>query len=77
MVVGSYNFDGQSFSASAQIVDLKALKMSPEVKESGQLVKLLDVENALAWDLSRQLDLPALRIFSSLDGHPGNLLLRL
>jgi len=56
MVVGSYNFDGQSFSAAAQIVDLKALKMSPEVKESGPLVKLLDVENALAWDLSRQLD---------------------
>jgi tetratricopeptide (TPR) repeat protein len=37
-------------------MDLKALKMAPEVKESGPLVKLLDVENALAWDLMRQLD---------------------
>jgi tetratricopeptide (TPR) repeat protein len=56
MVVGSYTFDGQLFSAAAQLVDLKALKMTPEVKESAPLVKLLDVENALAWDLMRQID---------------------
>jgi tetratricopeptide (TPR) repeat protein/TolB-like protein len=56
MVVGSYNFDGQLFSAMAQVLDLKTLHMGPEAKESGPLVKLLDVENALSWDLLHQLN---------------------
>lgn len=61
VVLGSYNFDGQSFTASAQLLDMRRLHLSPEMKESGPLVKLLDIENALAWDLLRSLN-PALTL---------------
>ena len=54
-VFGSYNFDGQIFSASAQLLDLQRLRLAPEVKESGPLLKLIEIQTALAWDLLRQL----------------------
>lgn len=55
VVLGSYNYDGQNFSATAQVLDMKALKLSPEVTESGALVKLIEVQNALSWDLLRRV----------------------
>ncbi|MFI5108984.1 MAG: tetratricopeptide repeat protein [Terriglobales bacterium] len=53
VVLGAYNFDGQTFTARAQLLDMKALRLSPEQKQSGALVKLIDVQTALAWDLLR------------------------
>lgn len=50
-VLGSFNYDGQTFSATAQVLDLKRLHLSPEIKEQGELVKMMTVENALAWDV--------------------------
>jgi tetratricopeptide (TPR) repeat protein len=52
-VLGSYSFDGQTFSARAQVLDMKQRHLSPEVTETGPLPALLTVENALAWDLLR------------------------
>jgi Flp pilus assembly protein TadD/TolB-like protein len=54
-VLGRYEFDGRTFTATAQLLDVKSLRLGDEVKESGPLVKLLDVQNALAWDLLRQI----------------------
>ncbi|HJT01625.1 MAG TPA: tetratricopeptide repeat protein [Terriglobales bacterium] len=54
-VLGSYSFDGQAFSASAQLLDMKQRRLSPELKESGPLPQLLQVQAALAWDLLRAL----------------------
>jgi tetratricopeptide (TPR) repeat protein/TolB-like protein len=54
-VLGSYNYDGQTFSATTQILDLKKLRLSPEIKEQGELVKMMTVENALAWDVLHQV----------------------
>ncbi len=54
-VLGSYNYDGQTFSATAQVLNMKQLRLSPEMKESGALVKILDTQNALAWDVLRQV----------------------
>lgn len=54
-VLGSYSFDGQTFTASAQLLDMKQRHLSPELTESGPLPKLLDIETALAWDLLRAL----------------------
>ena len=59
MVVGSYNFDGQSFTATCQRLDVKHPHLSNQVVESGPLLKLIDIQTALAWDLAR-LDDPAL-----------------
>ncbi len=53
VVLGSYTFDGQTFTARAQLLDMKALRLSPEQAESGALVKLIDIQTALAWDLAR------------------------
>ena len=55
VVLGSYNYDGQTFSALAQVLDMKQLKLSPEMKERGALVKIIDIQNALAWDLLRNI----------------------
>ncbi|HLK32542.1 MAG TPA: tetratricopeptide repeat protein [Terriglobales bacterium] len=54
-VVGSYTFDGQTFTAFAQLLDMKRRYLASQMTESGPLPKLLDVENALAWDLMQAL----------------------
>ena len=59
VVLGNFDFDGQTFTASAQLLDMKRLHLSPELQESGPLVKLIDVQTALAWDLLHRLN-PAL-----------------
>ncbi|HLQ50662.1 MAG TPA: tetratricopeptide repeat protein [Terriglobales bacterium] len=56
VVLGHYNFDGQNFQASAQLLDMKTLRLSSEVSESGPLTNLIDLQSALAWDLLRVLD---------------------
>jgi tetratricopeptide (TPR) repeat protein len=56
IVVGEYTYDGQTFSASAQLLDMKQLHLSPAVKESGPLPKLLDIQLALAWNLLRLIN---------------------
>lgn len=55
VVLGRFNFDGQIFTAKAQLLDMKRLHLSPELTESGPLVKLIDVQTALAWDLLHTL----------------------
>jgi tetratricopeptide (TPR) repeat protein len=54
-VLGSYTYNGHTFSASAQLLDVKKLRLLPEVGESGSLLNILEVQNALAWDLLRQV----------------------
>lgn len=56
VVLGSFNFDGQTFSADAQLLDMKRLHLSAELKESGPLLKIIEVQTALAWDLLRLID---------------------
>src|SRR3954471_13250048 len=56
LIVGRYSYDGQTFTATAQLLDMKALRLSPEVKETGQLPKLLELQLGLTWDLMRQMD---------------------
>ncbi len=53
VVLGAYNFDGQTFTARAQLLDMKALYLSQEQRESNNLVKLIDVQSSLAWDILR------------------------
>ncbi len=59
MVLGTYTFDGETFTGKAQLLDVKRLHLSPEITESGPLLKLLDTQNALAWDLLRMIDAKA------------------
>ncbi len=56
LVLGSYKFDGQTFSATAQLLDVRRLHLSPEMTESGPLVKIIEIQDALAWDLLRTIE---------------------
>src|SRR6185437_12119635 len=56
IVLGSYNFDGRTFTARAQLLDMKRLHLTPEAVESGSLTQLVEIQNALAWDLLRNLE---------------------
>jgi tetratricopeptide (TPR) repeat protein len=51
VVIGRYTFDGNAFTASAQLLDMKSLKLAPAVTASGPLITLIDIQSALAWEL--------------------------
>ena len=55
VVVGSYAYDGQSFTARAQVLDMDRLHLSPAVVASGSLPSLIQVEDLLAHDLMHVL----------------------
>ena len=55
VVLGKYDYDGMTFTATAQLLDMKKLYLEPEVKESGPLVNMVEIQRALAWDLLRGL----------------------
>jgi Tfp pilus assembly protein PilF len=61
VVVGWFAYDGTTFSAHSQLLNMRALRLSPELIESGPLPKIIEVMTALAWDLQR-LSAPALTI---------------
>ena len=53
VVLGKYDYDGQTFTATAQLLDMKKLYLAPEVKEAGPLTNMVNIQRALAWDLLR------------------------
>src|SRR5271169_3761310 len=52
-VLGSYKYDGQRLTASAQLLDMRAERLLPAVTESAPLADLGTLQSALAWDLLR------------------------
>lgn len=63
IILGSYSYDGGTFTARAQVLNMKALRLSPDQVESGPLGNLLQIQTALAWDvlLLMQPDFPESR----------------
>jgi len=57
VVVGRYNFDGSTFTAQAQVMDLGKLRLSPQLTESGPLTSLITIQTALTWDVLNALHL--------------------
>jgi tetratricopeptide (TPR) repeat protein len=55
ILLGSYSYDGQTFTARAQVLDMKALRLLPDQVESGPLANLIGIQTALAWDLLQQM----------------------
>jgi len=55
VILGTYDYDGQTFTASAQLLDMKKLYLAPEIKESGTLVNMVELQRALTWDLLKAL----------------------
>ena len=54
-VLGSYKYDGTRLTAIAQLLDMRAQKLSPAVTESAPLADLGTLQSALAWDLLRMI----------------------
>ena len=52
-VLGSYRYDGTRLTAGAQLLDMRAPRLLPEVTESAPLAELATLQSALAWDLLR------------------------
>jgi len=50
-VFGSYRYDGSALTATAQLLDMRALKLLPAATESGPLPQFDTVQSALTWDL--------------------------
>src|ERR1700685_110298 len=54
-VLGLYRFDGRTFTATAQLLDMRRQHLLPEMTESGPLIQLIDIQTALAWDVLHTL----------------------
>jgi tetratricopeptide (TPR) repeat protein len=52
-VLGSYRYDGQRLTVTAQLLDMRAQKLLPAATESAPLADLGNLQSALAWDLLR------------------------
>jgi Tfp pilus assembly protein PilF len=55
VVLGSYNYDGQTFSCTAQVLDMKNLRLSNDLKNSGPLLNLIEVQTALSWQVLKSI----------------------
>ena len=55
VVSGTYDFDGRNLTARAQVLDVKRLRISKEAAESAAITQLIEVEGALAAQLSRDI----------------------
>lgn len=55
MILGHFDFDGRSFVATAQLLDVRSLRLSAEITESGPLATLIEVQSELTWDLLRAI----------------------
>ena len=55
VVLGHYTFDGRTFTAHAQVLDMRSRKLLAESQESGALVDLINIETSLALDLLRSM----------------------
>ena len=55
-VLGKFNVEGDHLSASARLLNLRQLKLSPALEVSGELVELVDLQTRLAWRLVASYD---------------------
>ena len=55
VVMGGYAFDGRTFTATAQLLDMRKEHLQPEASESGPLIQLIDIQTRLAWNLLKEL----------------------
>ena len=56
VIIGSYTTDGKRLTVNAQILDVNSLKLGAPVEQQGDLFRLLEIANSLAWHLVKQLD---------------------
>jgi tetratricopeptide (TPR) repeat protein len=55
-VLGKFKVEGDHLSASARLLDLRQLKLSPAIEVSGELAELVDLQTRLVWRLEASYD---------------------
>ncbi|HXZ31636.1 MAG TPA: tetratricopeptide repeat protein [Terriglobales bacterium] len=55
VVLGEYNFDGRTFTTTTQLLDMRREHLLPEIKQSGPLPQLLELQTDLAWQILHTL----------------------
>lgn len=56
VVVGNYSLEGQRLTASAQLLQVKDVRMSAPIMQQWNLPQLLEAEGAMAWQIAHALD---------------------
>lgn len=56
VIVGSYTVNNGRIAVQAQVLEVNKLRLSAPLTDSSELARLFDVENAIAWKVSRQID---------------------
>jgi tetratricopeptide (TPR) repeat protein len=55
-VLGKFTVEGSALTASARLLDLRRLKLSPAIEVSGELAELVDLQTRLVWRLEAAHD---------------------
>jgi Tfp pilus assembly protein PilF/TolB-like protein len=55
VLLGWFGYDGATFTAHAQVLNMHTLRLSPELVESSPLPGLIQSITALAWEVQRQI----------------------
>ena len=56
VIVGSYRVESGRIAVEAQVLEVDKLRLSPPLTDASELSRLFDVENAMAWQVARQMD---------------------
>ena len=56
VVVGSFNLKDNHIQVQAQVLEVNKLRLSAPLEDAAEVPRLLDVENAVAWKVARQID---------------------
>lgn len=55
VVFGKYGYDGQTFSCTAEVLDMKQLRLSGDMSSDGPLPNLIEVQSGLAWQVLQKV----------------------
>lgn len=58
VVLGSYEVSGTSFQVSAQLLEVKNLRLRPALQTSGNLAEFVELQTSLTWQLLREMPNP-------------------
>jgi tetratricopeptide (TPR) repeat protein len=59
IVLGSYEVTDSTFQVTAQLLDVKGLKLHPMIQSRGPLAEFIDLQTAVAWQLLHEMPNPA------------------
>ena len=62
VVLGSYEVTDSTFQVTAQLLDVKGLKLHPAIQSRGSLADFVDLQTGVAWQLLHEMPRPPLGI---------------